>query len=169
MYPSMLARRIFDDAWLLICQNDLSTAVGVAAPPVMTVENQHIESLARRVGELLESIARKLLRTGLARRSRRDAPPRAGVRGVMGPREQGRTNRQPRLPAHLAPITVLIERPARPLTREQAARVLGLHPRTLDRWARRGRLLTIDLGGTVRIPVAETLRLQPIAAPRRTA
>jgi excisionase family DNA binding protein len=88
---------------------------------------------------------------------------------VMGPREQGRTNRQPRLPAHLAPITVLIERPARPLTREQAARVLGLHPRTLDRWARRGRLLTIDLGGTVRIPVAETLRLQPIAAPRRTA
>jgi hypothetical protein len=61
MYPSMLPRRIFDDAWLLICQNDLSAAVGVAAPPVMTLENQHIESLARRVGELLESIARKLL------------------------------------------------------------------------------------------------------------
>lgn len=80
----------------------------------------------------------------------------------------GRTG-QARLPAHLAPITVLIERPARPLTREQAARVLGLHPRTLDRWARCGRLLTIDLGGTVRIPVAETRRLQPIAAPRRTA
>jgi hypothetical protein len=80
----------------------------------------------------------------------------------------GRTD-QPRLPAHLAPITVLIERPARPLTREQAARVPGFHPRTLDRWARRGRLLTIDLGGTVRSPVAETLRLQPIAEPRRTA
>jgi excisionase family DNA binding protein len=80
----------------------------------------------------------------------------------------GRTD-EPRLPAHLAPITVVIERLARPLTREQAARVLRLHPRTLDRWARRGRLLTIDLGGTVRIPVAETLRLQPIAAPRRTA
>jgi hypothetical protein len=27
----------------------------------MTLENQHIESLARRAGELLESIARKLL------------------------------------------------------------------------------------------------------------
>jgi hypothetical protein len=35
MYPSRHARRIFDDAWLLICQNDLSTAVGVATPPVM--------------------------------------------------------------------------------------------------------------------------------------
>ena len=74
-----------------------------------------------------------------------------------------------RLPAHLAPIRVLIARPARPLTREQAARVLGLHTRTLDRWARRGRLLTIDLGGTVRIPAVETRRLQSIAAPRRTS
>jgi excisionase family DNA binding protein len=64
-----------------------------------------------------------------------------------------------RLPAHLAPIRVLIERPTRPLTREQAARVLGLHTRTLDRWARRGRLLTIDLGGTVRIPADEAQRL----------
>jgi hypothetical protein len=59
MYPSMHARRIFDDAWLQICQNDLSTAVGVAAPPVMTLENQHIESLARRVGEPLQSMAGK--------------------------------------------------------------------------------------------------------------
>jgi excisionase family DNA binding protein len=80
----------------------------------------------------------------------------------------GRTD-QARLPAHLAPITVLMERPARPLTREQAARVLGLHARTLDRWARRGRLLTIDLGGTVRIPAAEMRRLQSIATLRRTA
>jgi excisionase family DNA binding protein len=75
----------------------------------------------------------------------------------------------PRLPAHLAPIRVLVERPARPLTREQAARVLGLHPRTLDRWARRGRLRTIDLGGTVRIPVLETRRLRSIAARRRSS
>jgi excisionase family DNA binding protein len=75
---------------------------------------------------------------------------------------------QARLPAHVTPITVLMERPARPLTREQAARVLGLHARTLDRWARRGRLLTIDLGGTVRIPAAEMRRLQSIAALRRT-
>jgi hypothetical protein len=131
----------------------------------MTLENLQIESLARRVGEPLESLAGKLLTALDFRRDGRDAPPRAGVRGAMDPREQGRTNRQPRLPAHVAPI----ERPARPLIREPAAGVLGLHPRTLDRWARRGRLLTIDLGGTVRIPVAETLRLQPIAAPWRTA
>jgi hypothetical protein len=55
------ARRIFDDAWLLICQKDLSPAVGLAPPPVMTLESQHIESVARRVGELLESIAGKVL------------------------------------------------------------------------------------------------------------
>lgn len=83
-------------------------------------------------------------------------------------RESGRTTRG-RLPAHLEPITVETERPPRPLTREQAARALGLHARTLDRWARRGQLLTIDLGGTVRIPAAETRRLQSTARMRRTA
>jgi excisionase family DNA binding protein len=64
-----------------------------------------------------------------------------------------------RLPAHLEPITVQTERPARPLTREQAASALGRHARTLDRWARRGQLLAIDLGGTVRIPATEAQRL----------
>jgi excisionase family DNA binding protein len=68
-----------------------------------------------------------------------------------------------RLPAHLDPIIVQAERPARPLTREQAASELGLHARTLDRWARRGQLLTIHLGGIVRIPAAEARRLQATA------
>jgi excisionase family DNA binding protein len=65
-----------------------------------------------------------------------------------------------RLPAHLDPIIVETERPEAPLTREQAAQALGLHARTLDRWARHGQLLTIHLGGTVRIPAAEARRLQ---------
>jgi excisionase family DNA binding protein len=77
-------------------------------------------------------------------------------------RPRGSTART-RLPAHLEPIMVQTERPARPLTREQAAAALGLHARTLDRWARRGQLLTIDFGGTVRIPAAEARRLQSTA------
>jgi excisionase family DNA binding protein len=72
--------------------------------------------------------------------------------------------RAPRLPAHLVPINVERERPPRPLTREQAANALGLHPRTLDRWVRRGRVGAIDLGGTVRIPAAETARVESIPA-----
>ena len=51
---------------------------------------------------------------------------------------------------------------ADPLTREQAADLLGVHPRTLDRWTRRGRLRAIDLGGTVRIPLAEANRVSRI-------
>lgn len=82
-------------------------------------------------------------------------------------RQRGSTVRA-RIPAHLAPITVLTERPARPLTREQAANSLGLHARTLDRWARCGKLRTIDLGGTLRIPAAEVRRLRSTAAVRRT-
>jgi excisionase family DNA binding protein len=70
--------------------------------------------------------------------------------------------RQPRLPAHLTAIRVLGERPPRPLTREAAAEVLGVHPRTIDRWARRGRLRLIDLGGTVRMPADEANRLRHI-------
>ena len=62
--------------------------------------------------------------------------------------------RAPGLPAHLVAIHVLADRPRppRPFTRGQAAATLGVHPRTIDRWARRGRLRVIDLGGTVRIP-----------------
>lgn len=67
--------------------------------------------------------------------------------------------RAPGLPAHLVPIHVLADRPPRPFTRGQAAATLGLHPRTIDRWARRGRLRVIDLGGTVRIPAEEASRL----------
>lgn len=67
------------------------------------------------------------------------------------------------LPSHLAPITVQHDRPPPPLTREQAAELLGVHPRTLDRWARRGRIRAIDLGGTVRIPLAEANRARQIA------
>ena len=65
-----------------------------------------------------------------------------------------------RLPAHLVEIRVWSERPEPPLTRQQAARVLGLHPCTIDRWARRGRLQRIDLGGTVRFPAPDMRRLQ---------
>ncbi len=64
-----------------------------------------------------------------------------------------------RLPTHLAPIRVQRDRPPQPLTRDQAARLLGRHARTLDRWARLGQLRTIDLGGTVRIPADEARRL----------
>jgi len=70
----------------------------------------------------------------------------------------------PRLPAHLAPITVEHDRPPRPLTREQAAESLGLHPSTLDRWVQRGRLRVIDLRGTVRIPFTEVARARSIPA-----
>jgi len=48
------------------------------------------------------------------------------------------------------------------LTREEAAEALGLHPRTIDRWARRGRVRLIDLGGTVRMPAGEASRLRQI-------
>lgn len=41
-----------------------------------------------------------------------------------------------RLPAHLVPIRVERTRPPRPLTRQQAAELLGRHATTLDRWAR---------------------------------
>jgi excisionase family DNA binding protein len=64
-----------------------------------------------------------------------------------------------RLPDHLAAIHVERSREARPLTREQAAALLGIHPRTLDRWARLERIRVIDLGGTVRIRVDEAQRL----------
>ncbi|MCW3066440.1 MAG: Helix-turn-helix domain [Solirubrobacterales bacterium] len=74
--------------------------------------------------------------------------------------DRRRSGRPPRLPAHLVPIHVSPERPPRPLTREEAAAALGLHPRTVDRWARRGRLRLIDLGGTVRVPADEATRLR---------
>lgn len=64
-----------------------------------------------------------------------------------------------RLPDHLAPIEVEPRRVAPPLTREQAAELLGIHPRTLDRWARLGRISVIDLGGTVRVRADEAQRL----------
>lgn len=66
-----------------------------------------------------------------------------------------------RLPDHLAPIEVEPTRGAQPLTREQAAELLGIHARTLDRWARLERIRVIDLGGTVRIRVDEVHRLLP--------
>jgi excisionase family DNA binding protein len=69
----------------------------------------------------------------------------------------------PRLPAHLVPIIVTEPRPPRPLTRHQAAAMLGLHARTLDRWIRRGRLRAIDLGGTLRIAAADAERAQTFA------
>ncbi|UTI63898.1 hypothetical protein NBH00_21455 [Paraconexibacter antarcticus] len=59
------------------------------------------------------------------------------------------------LPAHLVAIEVCAERPEPPLTREQAAAAIGIHPRTLDRWVERGRVATINLHGTLRIAAAE--------------
>jgi excisionase family DNA binding protein len=72
--------------------------------------------------------------------------------------------RNPRLPAHLLPIIVQADRPTCPLTREQAAELFEVHPRTVDRWVRRGRLFAIDLGGTIRIPATEAARIKPISA-----
>ncbi|MGZ6587533.1 MAG: hypothetical protein ACXVHB_19550 [Solirubrobacteraceae bacterium] len=50
-----------DHAWLLICQDDLCTAVGATALLLMTLEHQDIEAIAHRVVELLETPPRKLL------------------------------------------------------------------------------------------------------------
>lgn len=68
--------------------------------------------------------------------------------------------RSVRLPDHLAPIEVEPRSVAPPLTREQAAELLGVHPRTLDRWARLGWISVIDLGGTVRVRADEAQRLR---------
>jgi hypothetical protein len=49
-------------AWLLICQDELSTAGGApAAIALMSLEHQDIEAIAHRVVELLEAPPRKLL------------------------------------------------------------------------------------------------------------
>jgi hypothetical protein len=74
-----------------------------------------------------------------------------------------------RLPGHLVPIRVQPDRPPRPLTRGQAAQLLGRHARTIDRWSRLNLLRTIDLGGTVRIPADEAQRLLSSAASRGSA
>lgn len=93
---------------------------------------------------------------------RRPQPP------AVSERRQTASRSSVGLPAHLAAIHVEQSRAAQPLTREQAAELLGIHPRTLDRWAKLGRIRVIDLGGTVRIRVDEAQRL--VGAPRpRTA
>lgn len=68
-----------------------------------------------------------------------------------------------RLPAHLVAIEVSSERPEPPLTREQAATEIGIHPRTLDRWIERGRIASINLHGTLRIAAAEVRRASEIS------
>ena len=85
-----------------------------------------------------------------------------------GGRGRARRASIPQLPSHLIAIHVQSARPARPLTREQAARALGRHARTIDRWSRLQVLRTIDLGGTVRIPAEETQRLLAMPRSRRT-
>ena len=72
---------------------------------------------------------------------------------------RGRSARRRQLPLHLSPIRVEPDRPARPLTRGEAASALGRHARTLDRWTRLGLLRTIEIAGTVRIPADEAERL----------
>ena len=73
----------------------------------------------------------------------------------MSPAQRKRVAEQPVLPVHLVPIIVAEPRPPQPLTRRQTAELLSLHPRSVDRWIRRGRIRTIDLGGTVRIAAAD--------------
>jgi hypothetical protein len=50
-----------DHAWLLICQDELSTAAGAVAFVLMSLERQDIEAIAHRIVELLEAPPRKLL------------------------------------------------------------------------------------------------------------
>lgn len=96
---------------------------------------------------------------GRASRAPEEMPTRSTPTSVSDRRRSAR--RSPvRLPDHLAPIEVEPRRVAPPLTREQAAELLGVHPRTLDRWARLGRISVIDLGGTVRVRVDEAQRLR---------
>jgi hypothetical protein len=54
MYPPPLPREDIGHAWLLICQDDLSTAVSAAASVLMTLEHQDIEAIAHRAVELLQ-------------------------------------------------------------------------------------------------------------------
>jgi excisionase family DNA binding protein len=79
---------------------------------------------------------------------------------------RGGSARRRQLPVHLSPIRVDPDRPARPLTRAEAARRLGRHARTLDRWTRLGLLRTIEIAGTVRIPADEVERLRRPNVPR---
>ena len=53
MYPP-LSLEDLDHAWLLICQDELSTAVGAVAFVLMTLERQDIEAIAHRVVELVQ-------------------------------------------------------------------------------------------------------------------
>jgi excisionase family DNA binding protein len=76
----------------------------------------------------------------------------------VSPAQRKRVAERPALPVHLVPIIVVGPRPQPPLTRRQTAELLSLHPRSVDRWIRRGRLRTIDLGGTVRIAAADAER-----------
>ena len=86
-------------------------------------------------------------------------------RSSSGVRRDGTRGSSPsRLPGHLVALRVEPGRAPRPLTREQAAQLLGRHARTIDRWARLNLLRTIDLGGTVRIPAEEAQRLLTTAA-----
>jgi hypothetical protein len=56
-----LSQEDLDHARLLICQDDLCTAVGAVALLRMTLEHHDIEAIAHRVVELLEAPPRKLL------------------------------------------------------------------------------------------------------------
>jgi hypothetical protein len=61
VYILYCSQEDLDHAWLLICQDDPSTAAGAAAFVLMTLEHQDIEAIAHRVVELLEAPPRKLL------------------------------------------------------------------------------------------------------------
>ena len=57
-----LSQEDLNHAWLLICQDELSTAGSAAAAiALMSLEHQDIEAIAHRVVELLEAPPRKLL------------------------------------------------------------------------------------------------------------
>jgi hypothetical protein len=55
-----------DHAWLLICQDDPSAAIGAAAFALMTLEHQDIEAIARRdIRAVAEALADVLFERGL--------------------------------------------------------------------------------------------------------
>jgi excisionase family DNA binding protein len=67
----------------------------------------------------------------------------AFLRSILGARELGPV---------LAYMSILesLKATRRPLTTKQAAEMLGLHPMTVYKWSRTGRIPTLRLGGALR-------------------
>ena len=48
---------------------------------------------------------------------------------------------------------------SRPLSREELADILGMSPRTIERYDQEGRIRTILVGNKKRVPMSEVLRI----------